>query len=484
VTVSMNSSSAVQFRTNADHEWMPKLIARFQFAAEQPQPGLPGKNPGDLVVTGVPGGEQVVLVSLGVKEKFSLETVRRAAGLLGKWLAGSGAQELAVDLDSLQPAVGETALFELGEAAMVGLRLGAYQFQQYKNGGSTKPTVVVGLLSGGKTYSDAKLLERIEAVTGAVLMARDLSHQPANVINPITLAERAAEVAKEYGLGIRVIDDQELTAMGAGALLAVGKGSNAKPRLIILTYPGTQPDAKPVALVGKAITFDTGGYSIKSTEGILGMKYDKCGGVDVLAMMQAAAALKLKTPLVGVISAAENMISGGSYRPDDIITTLSGKTVEITSTDAEGRLVLSDALTYTQREYAPRAIIDLATLTGGVVVALGRVRAGLFSNNDALAQALFAAGEKTGERLWRLPLDEEYINNLKGDDADLKNTGGREASSILGGTFLKAFIENDTPWAHLDIAGVADSNKDQPYAPKGATGFGIRLLIEYLEALA
>jgi leucyl aminopeptidase len=199
--------------------------------------------------------------------------------------------------------------------------------------------------------------------------------------------------------------------------------------------------------------------------------------------MLAAAALKVETPLVGVISAAENMISSDAYRPDDIITSMSGKTIEIVSTDAEGRLVLADALTYVQRNYQPSAIIDLATLTGGVVVALGRVRAGIMANDDELANRLLAAGEKSHERLWRLPLDEEYVRNMKGDDADLKNSGGREGHPVLGGAFISAFIENGTPWAHLDIAGVADTPKDIPYCPKGATGFGVRLLLEYLAGL-
>ncbi|RPJ41247.1 MAG: leucyl aminopeptidase, partial [Chloroflexi bacterium] len=317
----------------------------------------------------------------------------------------------------------------------------------------------------------------------AVKMARDLSHEPANIINPLTLSERAQQVAQQAGLKLQILDDQQLAEMGAGAILAVGQGSQTGPCMIILEYAGQEPGASPVVLVGKAITFDTGGYSIKSTEGIVGMKYDKCGGVDVLAALQAAAALKLKTPLVGIIAAAENMISAEAYRPDDIITTLNGKTVEIISTDAEGRLVLADALAYAQKEYQPRAVIDLATLTGGVVTALGKVRAGLLSNNDELSAALFAAGEKTGERLWRLPLDEEYSQKMKGDDADLKNSGGREGHCILGGAFLKAFVADDIPWAHLDIAGVADTDKDLPYSPKGATGFGIRLLIEYLENL-
>jgi leucyl aminopeptidase len=213
------------------------------------------------------------------------------------------------------------------------------------------------------------------------------------------------------------------------------------------------------------------------------MKFDKCGGITVLATLLAAAELKLRTHLVGVIAAAENMISAQSYRPDDILTMLSGKTVEIVTTDAEGRLVLGDALTYAQQKYQPRALIDLATLTGGVVTALGHVRAGVMSNNPALVKQLFDAGERTHERLWQLPLDDDYFQAMKGDDADLKNSGGRDGTPINGGMFLKQFVNDDMPWAHLDIAGVADNNKETRLNPKGATGFGVRLLVNYLQSL-
>jgi leucyl aminopeptidase len=213
------------------------------------------------------------------------------------------------------------------------------------------------------------------------------------------------------------------------------------------------------------------------------MKYDKCGGLAVIGALRAAAELQLNIPVVGIIGAAENKISSGSYLPDDIITTLSGLTVEIISTDAEGRMVLADCLTYAQQKFHPRAIIDLATLTGAVVIALGHVRAGLMSNNDNLSQELMEAGDRTYERLWRLPLDEEYVKNIIGDDSDLKNSGGREAGTIAGGTFLRQFVSDDVPWAHLDIAGMADTNKELPYCPKGGTGFGVRLLVNYLQHL-
>lgn len=478
--------AVVRLQSTAAKDWQPQIIVEYQPAPDQPDPGSPGKNPGELIVIPRMANAYTVRVSLGKRETINLDTVRKASGLLGKWLASSGASDAGLALDSLQAALPKFAQAELAEAALTGVLLGAYRFNHYKkqNGGPARE-IAVGLLVGGTPYLDPKLVERVSIITGAILFARDLSHEPANVINPLSLVDRARKVAEKASLKLTVLDDQQLAEMGAGAIMAVGKGSRTPPRMIILEYPGQNPpaNASPVILVGKAITFDTGGYSIKSTEGIVGMKYDKCGGVDVLATIQAAAALKVRVPVVAIISAAENMISAESYRPDDIITTLNGKTVEIISTDAEGRLVLADALTYAQREFQPRAIIDLATLTGGVVVALGRVRAGLLSNNDDLAAALYNAGESTAEKLWRLPLDEEYSKNMKGEDADLKNSGGREGHCILGGAFLKAFVDDSTPWAHLDIAGVADTNKDQPYAPKGATGFGIRLLLHYLENL-
>jgi leucyl aminopeptidase len=328
-------------------------------------------------------------------------------------------------------------------------------------------------------------IERSAALTRAVNLARAWAHEPANIINPVTLAERAVDLAQQHGLKVTVFDETQLAEMGAGGLLSVGKGSRSQPRLIVMEYAGRNPgpDVQPVVLVGKAITFDTGGYSMKDVTNIQGMKYDKCGGVTVAAIMQAVAELALDLPVIGIISAAENMVSADAYRPDDILTMLSGKTVEIISTDAEGRLVLADALHYAQQNYQPRALIDLATLTGGIVTALGRVRAGIMSNNDALVAQLEAAGEHTHERLWRMPLDDDYLKSIKGDDADLKNSGGREGHPIMGGIFLKQFVSDDVPWAHLDIAGVADTPKDLPYSPKGATGFGVRLIVEYLEGL-
>jgi leucyl aminopeptidase len=301
------------------------------------------------------------------------------------------------------------------------------------------------------------------------------------VINPPSLAEICIGLAEKYNLKVKVFDEKDLERLGAEAILSVGKGSTSQPRMIVLEYNAENPtNEKPIVLVGKAITFDTGGYSIKTVDGIKGMKFDKMGGITVLATILAASMLKIPKNVVGIICAAENMISHESYRPDDIIKTLSGKTVEILSTDAEGRLVLADGLTYAQRNFQPQCIIDFATLTGGIVTALGKIRAGLFSNNPELSDQLFKSGEITFERLWPMPLDDDYFEFIKGEDADLKNSGGREGHPIMGGIFLKQFIESDVPWAHIDIAGAAISTKAENYQPKGANGFGIRLMLDYL----
>ncbi len=458
-----------------------ELAIVFKTAPEKPALGEPGKQTGDVTLSGGPTG-RTALVSLGDRKKIISDTFRQAGGALARWLAQAGVSQADIDLSNLAEYGDPLA----AQAVCEGLRLGAYRFNHYKSETPAVADIDVYLRNASDAPAAGAMIERVKRVTDIVNLGREWAHEPANVINPLTLAERAQAAAAQFGLKCTIFDDQALAEMQAGAILAVGKGSQTPSRLIVLEYSGRDAPAgaRPVVLVGKALTFDSGGYSIKDSTNIVGMKYDKCGGLAVLATLIAAAALRLPVPVVGVIGAAENMVSEKAYRPDDIITTLSGKTVEIISTDAEGRLVLADALSYAQRAYQPRALIDLATLTGGVVVALGKVRAGLLSNNDELAAQLFQAGERTHERLWRLPLDEDYFQSIKGDDADIKNSGGREGHCILGGTFLKQFVDDAVAWAHLDIAGMADAAKDLPYCPKGGTGFGVRLLIDYLENLA
>jgi leucyl aminopeptidase len=456
------------------------LTIKLAAAVEKPAPGLPGKQAGSCQLLQNADGSQTVLVSLGEAKKVNTETFRQAGGSLVRWLKANNATEVGLAADEME-TLGVTGALP---ALVEGLLLGDFTFDQYKKKEDPTPQVKLVLYTAQKPALEA-VLHRLNDLCAAVNLSRHWAHEPANIINPLTLVERIQAMADVSGLKCTVIDDAALAEMGAGAIVAVGQGSKTPARLIVLEYPGKDApaDAKPVVLVGKALTFDSGGYSLKSPENIQGMKYDKCGGVTVAATLMAASALGLRTPLVGVIGATENMVSAQAYRPDDIIRTFSGKTVEIITTDAEGRLVLADALTYAQRHFQPRALIDLATLTGGVVVALGKVYAGLMTNSDSLSKALVTAGETVYERLWRLPLDDEYLKAIKGDDADLKNSGGRSAHPIMGGIFLKQFIENDTPWAHLDIAGTADSDKEMPYCPKGATGFGVRLLVEYLENL-
>jgi leucyl aminopeptidase len=463
------------------HPEIPSLTAQFKSAPEKAALGEPGKQAGDVVLTEDERGYTRALVSLGNSSKFTLDSFRQAGGGLARWLRQSGASEVEIDLATIDTLGIENALQALCE----GLFLGSFQFNRYKSKPETSPNILVYLVAAQDKDVVESMLSKVQILTDAVNMARDWQHEPPNSINPVTLAERAVELAKQVGLKCTVLDDTHLAEMKAGGILDVGKGSANPSRLIILEYPGkdAQAGVKPIILIGKALTFDSGGYSIKGGENMVGMKYDKSGGVVVLATLYAAVQLQLKTPVIGIVGAAENRIAPWSYLPDDIVTTLSGQTVEIISTDAEGRMVLADCLTYAQQSFQPAAMIDLATLTGGVVVALGRVRAALLSNNEDLAQKLVQSGNRTYERVWQLPLDEEYVKQIKSDDADWKNSGGREGSTIIGGTFLHQFVSDDIPWAHIDIAGMADTPKDLPYCPKGGTGYGVRLLIDYLQNL-
>ncbi len=485
--LNLYNNTTISIKITPRANWQPGILIVPAPASEAPAPGLPGPKTGDiqLVETAVEGSdttEQRVLLSLGSEKGLSSDTLRQAGGSLARWLAKYKVIDAAVAIDLLDQLDIEGSV----QAFCEGLILGSFQFITWKPSASVSPIITVHLLVPGEGVSLRTKIARISAVANAVNLARAWAHEPPNVINPETLAQRAGELAADTGLACTVLSHQELETLGAGAIVGVGQGSKTGSRLIILAHKGhgKQADQPPVVIVGKAITFDTGGYTIKAKAGMSTMKYDKSGGMAVIGVMAAVAALNLAVPVIGLVPAAENMISADAYRPNDIITTLSGQTVEIVSADAEGRMILADALTYAQRIYQPRSLIDIATLTGGVVTALGRVRAGLMSNDDTLAQALFAAGARTQERLWRLPLDEEYFELIKGDDSDFKNSSLIvEASPIVGGTFLKQFVNEGVPWAHIDIAGAGKALKNLPYTPKGYTGFGVRLLLDYLQTL-
>ena len=419
-------------------------------------------------------------ISMGPTDTLKSGNLRKAGEAAGSWLVRHQVEKVALFPGSFASLGIEAGL----EAFCEGLLLGAFQFNIHKSDNPLVPPVEVHVLIEENDTVTQEKIWRVCALAKGVNLARQWSHEPPNVINPVTLAQRAQTLATEAGLKCAVFGERELAEMGAGAIQAVGLGSKTPSQMIVLDYPGPKPVEPPVVVVGKAITFDTGGYSLKNTQGMLGMKFDKCGGMAVLGILQAVAALKLPMRVIGIVAAAENMISSEAYRPNDIVTSLSGKTIEIVSTDAEGRMVLCDALTYASTALSPRAIIDLATLTGGVVTALGKVRAGLMSTDDELATALAEAGERSGERLWRFPLDQEYFELIKGSDSDLRNSAGKPiASSIVGGTFLKQFVLNEVPWAHIDIAGVATVEKG-PSGGQEATGFGVRLIVEYLKHLS
>ena len=458
----------------------PFLEAVFKQSPEKPSFGDPGKTAGDVLYL---EKANQLLISLGTSKELTTENYRQAGAGLSRWMIQNKVENVVIHAED--PTIKD--LPGAFSAVCEGLLLASYRFERHIKKETNDLSITVWVYAEKDKEKTINSIKHAEITANAVNLARDWAHEPANIINPITLAERAANLAKLYGLKCTIVDEKDVENLGAGAIVAFGKGSHQSPaRIIVLEYAGNKPnpETKPVVLVGKGLTFDSGGYSTKDPQNMVGMKYDKCGAMAVIGTLAAAAQLKIKTPVVGIIGAVENMMSSYSYRPDDILTTLSGKTVEVVSTDAEGRLVLADTLTYAQRNFPSRAVIDLATLTGGVVVALGRVRAGLLSNNNELSQQLIRSGEQTHERLWQLPMDEEYIKLVKSDDADIKNSSPvREAHTIVGDMFLKQFIDNDTAWAHIDIAGMADTPKDLPYSPKGATGFGIRLLIDYLERL-
>ena len=423
--------------------------------------------------------ERILLVGLGKKRELTDERLRQAAGNAVQALRVARVASFATALHL--SGTSESAL----ELVCEGTLLGSYSFDQYK---TKEPDErfnfdeMTLLLPKGLSKKEAGArIEQTVSLCRGVSLARDLVSHPGNVATTGYLAETARSLAKRHHLTCEILERDKLEQLGMNALLAVGKGSHEPPRLIVLEYHGAGPKERPVVLVGKGITFDSGGISIKPGAGMEEMKTDMAGGAAVLGAMEATAALKLPINLVCIIPTAENMPDGKAYKPGDIITSLSGSTIEITNTDAEGRLVLCDALHYA-RKYKPTAMIDLATLTGACVVALGHEASGLMGNDQRLVQALKKAGESCGERVWELPLWDSYGDAMQSDIADLKNAGSRDGGSITAGWFLKQFV-GTTHWAHLDIASTAWGAKARPCAPKGASGVGVRLIIEYLRGV-
>ena len=422
--------------------------------------GLPG-----------PGRTTVMAVGVGEADDVTPDVLRRAAGALvrASWKRGSAATNL---LDAL-PAGGDRAA--AGRAVAEGAGLAAYRFTRYKSDPDPCRLESLALVAGGDGLAGA--LERAGATVEAVCLARDLVNEPAGSLSPSDLADRARAVAEQVDLGVEILDEVEAANLGLGGLLGVAQGSDQPCRLIKLTYdpPGA---TRTVALVGKGITFDSGGLSIKTADGMMGMKTDMGGGAAVIGAMSALPALAPAVKVIGFVPATENMPGGRAIKPGDVLKTRNGTTVEVLNTDAEGRLVLADGLALAVEEQ-PDAIVDLATLTGACIVALGAKITGLMGNDDDLVAAVRSAAERAGEPAWPLPLPKEYRKQLDSEVADLKNIGGRSAGALTAGLFLQEFV-GDVPWVHLDIAGPSRSEEDDGPVVKGATGVGVRTLLELL----
>jgi leucyl aminopeptidase len=421
--------------------------------------------------------KRVLIAGLGEQEEFTLQRARQIAGVVAREVRGYKAVSVGTivhgaGLGGLDPQEAAQALAE-------GTLLGLYKVKSMKKHVSpeTLQEVVVFEQDADRFEALREGLERGRVIAEATNFARDLVNEPANLLHPTRLAEFATGIATRHGIGIKVLDEAEMRGLGMNALLAIGQGSDQPSKLIVLSYHGDPDSEETLALVGKGITFDTGGYSLKPAGGMENMKTDMGGAGAVLGAMEAIGQLKPKINILAVIAAAENMVSGNATRPGDVVVTMNGKSIEIVNTDAEGRVVLADALTYAVRNGATK-IIDIATLTGAISVALGRHVAGLFSNDGDWAGEVKSALTQSGERAWELPLIEEYKKNYASAIADMKNTGTREGGSIIAALILREFVEN-TPWVHLDIAGAGrDMDGASDLNPKGATGFGVRGFIQ------
>jgi leucyl aminopeptidase len=438
--------------------------------------GFQGKN-GSVLEIVAPSGlgvSRLIIVGVGKGRDLKAQDLVKLGGTaMGRIPAAASSATLVADLPGGAIKPERTADIALG------VQLRAYAFERYKTkrkddeeqAGEVKVTIAAGNVAGVK-----KAFAICEAVGEGVLIARDLVNEPANVLYPEELARRAGSL-KKLGVAVEVLDPAQMKKLGMNALLAVGQGSQHQSRTVIMRWSGGKRGGAPVAFIGKGVCFDTGGISIKPAAGMEDMKGDMAGAACVVGLMHALAARKAKVNAIGAIGLVENMPGGGAQRPGDIVTTMSGQTIEIINTDAEGRLVLSDVLHYVNKRFKPKIMIDLATLTGAIIVALGQEYAGLFANDDKLAERLVQAGRETGERVWRMPLGPEYDKMIDSKFADMKNTGGRHGGAITAAQLLARFVDK-TPWAHLDIAGTGMGSPQTDINRSWGSGFGVRLLNE------
>ena len=426
-----------------------------------------GKGKTCIILAPGAGLSRVLAVGLGKEDDVKQTVLEDAGGAIASALGRETAVSVAAD--ALKP--GQAAEVALGAV------LRGYRFDRYrtKEKAEDKPKLT-GLTFLTDHPNRAKsAYEPLKGVASGVFLTRDLVSEPPNVLTPAEMATRCEKLT-EYGVTVEVLGPDEMGKLGFGALLGVAQGSVNEARMVVMHWNGgKKAGEKPVCFVGKGVTFDTGGISIKPAGGMEDMKWDMAGAGTVVGLMAALAGRKAKVNAIGLVGLVENMPSGNAQRPGDVVTSYSGQTIEIINTDAEGRLVLADVLWYAQEKYDPKFMVDLATLTGAIIVGLGHEYGGLFSNNEQLAERLAKAGDATGEKLWRMPLHDNYDKQIKSDIADMKNVGGRPGGSITAAQFIQRFV-NKKPWAHLDIAGMAWSGKDAPTIPKGATAYGVRML--------
>ena len=427
---------------------------------------------------------RVIVLGLGKRESFTTNTVREVTAASSRYLRRLGVAKAATIAHGA--GIGGLDPLECGQAIGEGTILGLYRFRTYLTKGEDDGSELAELQIVEKTAKNATLLrkgaEKGRILAEAVLLARDMVNEPPNVMTPTRMAEVASDVADEHGLELKVLDKGEMEELGMGALLGVARGSVQPPKLIMLSYKGAPDSKENLGIIGKGITFDTGGISLKPPGGMEDMKGDMAGGASVIASMKAIAQLKPRINVTGIIGATENMPGGNAQRPGDVVRSMSGKTIEIINTDAEGRLVLADALHYARQQGVTR-IVDIATLTGAMVVALGHAASGLMGNNQEFADQVIAVGNDSGERIWQLPMYDDYKEEIKSNVADVKNSGGRPAGSISAAQFLSEFVD-DTPWAHLDIAGTYFSKSEKGYLVKGGTGVPTRTLVNLAMTLA
>jgi leucyl aminopeptidase len=458
----------------------PDAALGAEAAAAHARGDFRGKEGESALVYPQSGPERLLLVGAGKAEALTAEKLRRLGGTVAKQAARLRAAEAALVLPASSVPPRDAA-----RAAAEGAVLGAYTFTELKARADDAPAPVelaaLTLVVQGDEEAASEGARLGEIAARGENLARTLGNLPGNVATPSYLAQTAERIGREHGMRVTVLGPEEMEREGMGALLAVARGTDEEPRFIVLEHRGGAEGDRPVVLVGKGLTFDAGGISIKPAQGMEDMKFDMCGGAGVLGAMQAIGELGVKLNVVGIVPSSENLLGGRAMKPGDVFRAHSGKTIEVVNTDAEGRLILADALSYARR-FDPVAVVDAATLTGACVIALGHQATAVMGNDDALVAEVLAAGDRAGQRCWQLPMFEEYREQIRSDYADIKNSGGRPAGSITAGWFLREFVSY--PWCHLDVAGTAWGDGKLAYQSKGATGVPTRLFVDWVLARA